>query len=30
MIRDKDIWIDMVLMDLHMLDMRGLDLLDEI
>ena len=30
MIRDKDLEIDMVLMELHMPDMYGLDLLDEI
>ena len=29
-IRDKDLGIDMVLMELHMPDMCGLDLLDEI
>ena len=30
MIRDKDLGIDMVLMELHMPDICGLDLLDEI
>ena len=30
MIQDKDLGIDMVLMELHMPDMYGLDLLDEI
>ena len=30
MIRDKDLGIDMVLMELHMPDMCGLDLLDDI
>ena len=30
MIRDKDLGFDMVLMELHMPDMCGLDLLDEI